>query len=272
MAEPVALSSPLPVEWRTSANFVDYAAAVAEMEARVAAIRAGALPELVWLLEHPPLYTAGTSARAEDLLDPSLLPVHQTGRGGQYTYHGPGQRVCYVMLDLARRGSDVRCYVHALEEWVIRVLAAFGLKGERREGRVGVWVARPRGQEEKIAAIGVRVRRWVTYHGAAINVAPDLSHYRGIVPCGISGFGVTSLAALGVPATISELDAALRAEFLQAFKLDSSPPVFGGRGQGEGGTRWAAANPTSPSCRVATGPSLSPQGAERGIAGATEEP
>jgi lipoyl(octanoyl) transferase len=213
MAEPAARSSPAPVEWRTSPNFVDYAASVAEMEARVAAIRAGAAPELVWLLEHPPLYTAGTSARGEDLLDPALLPVHQTGRGGQYTYHGPGQRVCYVMLDLARRGSDVRCHVHAVEEWVIRALAAFGVHGERREGRVGVWVAHPGGQEEKIAAIGVRVRRWVTYHGAAINVSPDLSHYRGIVPCGIRGYGVTSLAALGVPATMADLDAALRENF-----------------------------------------------------------
>jgi lipoyl(octanoyl) transferase len=218
MAEPLARSSPAPVAWRTSPDFVDYAAAVAEMEARVAAIREGRAPELVWLLEHPPLYTAGTSARAEDLLDPALLPVYRTGRGGQYTYHGPGQRVCYVMLDLARRGSDVRYYVHALQEWVIRALSAFGVKGERREGRVGVWVARPGGQEEKIAAIGVRVRRWVTYHGAAINVSPDLSHYRGIVPCGISRYRVTSLAALGVPATMADLDAALRENFAATFE------------------------------------------------------
>lgn len=217
MAEP-ALSTPPPPEWRTSSGFVDYPAAVAEMEARVAAIRAGSAPELVWLLEHPPLYTAGTGARAEDLLDPALLPVHNTGRGGQYTYHGPGQRVCYVMLDLARRGSDVRCYVHALEEWVIRALSAFGIRGERRDGRVGIWIAGARGREEKIAAIGVRVRRWVTYHGAAINVAPDLSHYRGIVPCGISGYGVTSLAALGVPATMADLDAALRDNFAAALE------------------------------------------------------
>jgi lipoyl(octanoyl) transferase len=212
MAEP-ALSSLPPPEWRISRELVDYAAAVAEMEARVAAIREGRAPELVWLLEHPPLYTAGTSARAEDLLDPALFPVYATGRGGQYTYHGPGQRVAYVMLDLARRGSDVRCYVHALEEWVIRALAAFGVEGERRDGRVGVWVVRPGGREEKIAAIGVRVRRWVSYHGAAINLAPDLSHYRGIVPCGISGFGVTSLATLGIPATMADLDAALRHNF-----------------------------------------------------------
>ena len=212
MAEP-ALSTPPGVEWRTSPGLVDYEAAVAEMEARVAGIRAGTARELVWLLEHPPLYTAGTSARAEDLLDPRLFPVYRSGRGGQFTYHGPGQRVAYVMLDLARRGGDVRCYVHALEEWVIRALAAFGVAGERREGRVGVWVARTGGTEEKIAAIGVRVRRWVTYHGAAINVSPDLAHYRGIVPCGISGFGVTSLAALGVEARMADLDAALRANF-----------------------------------------------------------
>ncbi|HVH74060.1 MAG TPA: lipoyl(octanoyl) transferase LipB [Stellaceae bacterium] len=217
MPEP-SLSTPPTPEWRTSSGLVDYAAAVAEMEARVAAIRAGSAPELVWLLEHPPLYTAGTSARAADLLDPALLPVHNTGRGGQFTYHGPGQRVCYVMLDLARRGSDVRCYVRALEEWVIRALSAFGIRGERRDGRVGVWVAGGGGREEKIAAIGVRVRRWVTYHGAAINVAPDLSHYRGIVPCGISGYGVTSLAALGVPATMADLDAALRDNFAAALE------------------------------------------------------
>jgi lipoyl(octanoyl) transferase len=217
MPEP-SLSTPPPLEWRTSSGLVDYAAAVAEMEARVAAIRAGSASELVWLLEHPPLYTAGTSARAADLIDPALLPVHNTGRGGQFTYHGPGQRVCYVMLDLARRGSDVRCYVHALEEWAIRALSAFGVRGERRDGRVGVWVAAAGGREEKIAAIGVRVRRWVTYHGVAINVAPDLSHYRGIVPCGISGYGVTSLAALGIPATMADLDAALRDNFAAAFE------------------------------------------------------
>ena len=216
MPEPSS-STPPQVEWRTSPGLVDYEPAVAEMEARAAAIRAGAASELVWLLEHPPLYTAGRSARAQDLLDAALMPVHNTGRGGQYTYHGPGQRICYVMLDLARRGRDVRCYVHGLEEWVIRALGSFGVKGERREGRVGVWVAGAGGRDEKIAAIGVRVRRWVSYHGAAINLAPDLSHYRGIVPCGISGYGVTSLAALGVPATMSDLDAALRGSFAATF-------------------------------------------------------
>jgi len=189
------------------------------METRVAAIRAGAAPELVWLLEHPPLYTAGTSARPEDLLDPQLLPVHRTGRGGRYTYHGPGQRIAYVMLDLARRDRDVRCHVHRLEEWMIRTLARFGVKGERRDGRVGIWVERPGGEEEKIAAIGVRVRRWVTYHGVALNVDPELEHYRGIVPCGIAEHGVTSLRALRVGATIAEIDAALRATFREVFEV-----------------------------------------------------
>ena len=150
-------------------------------------------PELVWLLEHPPLYTAGTSARDEDLLEPQRLPVHRTGRGGRYTYHGPGQRIAYVMLDLRRRGQDVRCHVHQLEEWIIRTLARFDVRGERRDGRVGIWVARPAADEEKIAAIGVRVRQWVTYHGVALNIDPDLDHYRGIVPCGIAEHGVTSL-------------------------------------------------------------------------------
>jgi lipoyl(octanoyl) transferase len=186
------------------------------MERRVAAIRAGTEGELVWLLEHPPLYTAGASARPEDLLDPDLLPVHRTGRGGQFTYHGPGQRVAYVMLDLERRGPDVRAYVNSLEEWLIRTLARLGVAGERRAGRVGIWVARP-GREDKIAAIGVRVRRWVTYHGVSLNVAPDLSHYAGIVPCGIAQHGVTSLAELGVPASMSDVDAVLRAAFADVF-------------------------------------------------------
>jgi lipoyl(octanoyl) transferase len=214
------------IEWRTSEGAVDYESAIAEMEERVAVIRSGAAPELVWLLEHPPLYTAGTSARDEELLDPGLFSVHRAGRGGRYTYHGPGQRIAYVLLDLARRGKDVRCHVHHLEEWGIRTLARFGVSAERRDGRVGIWVARSNGHEDKIAAIGVRVRRWVTYHGIAINIDPDLSHYRGIVPCGIareiSGHGVTSLADLGVAATMAELDAALRATFAEAF---AEPPA-----------------------------------------------
>ena len=189
------------------------------MEARVAAIREGAAPELVWLLEHPPLYTAGTSARDEDLLDPRRLPVHRTGRGGRYTYHGPGQRIAYVMLDLTRRDRDVRCHVHRLEEWMIRTVARFGVKGERRDGRVGIWVARPGGGEEKIAAIGVRVRRWVTYHGVALNVDPELDHYRGIIPCGIADHGVTSLAQLGVAATMTEVDRTLRERFGEIFEV-----------------------------------------------------
>jgi lipoyl(octanoyl) transferase len=205
------------VEWRTSPAPVDYRAAVEEMEQRVAEIRAGIADELVWLLEHPPLYTAGTSARAEDLLEPDRLPVYRTGRGGQYTYHGPGQRVAYVMLDLRRRGQDVRCYVHQLEEWVIQTLARFGVRGERRDGRVGIWVARAGGREEKIAAIGVRVRQWVTYHGLALNIDPELGHYRGIIPCGIADHGVTSLAELSVGTTMEEVDAALRATFDEAF-------------------------------------------------------
>src|SRR6516165_7669544 len=171
------------IEWRIAEAPVDYEAAVEAMEARVAAIRAGLAPELVWLVEHPALYTAGTSARAEDLLDPQLLPVHRTGRGGRYTYHGPGQRIAYVMLDLDRRDRDVRCHVHRLEEWMIRTLARFGVKGERRDGRVGIWVERPDGGEDKIAAIGVRVRRWVTYHGVALNVDPELEPSRGNPPC-----------------------------------------------------------------------------------------
>jgi lipoyl(octanoyl) transferase len=205
------------IEWRIDRVPVDYQPAVEAMEARVAAIRAGFAPELVWLLEHPPLYTAGTSAREEDLLDPHLLPVHRTGRGGRYTYHGPGQRIAYVMLDLARRDRDVRCHVHRLEEWIIRTLVHFDIRGERRDGRVGIWVVQPGGAEEKIAAIGVRVRRWVTYHGVALNVDPELDHYRGIVPCGIAEHGVTSLKALGVGTTMAEVDAALRASFAEVF-------------------------------------------------------
>ncbi len=205
------------IEWRASERPVDYGEAVALMEDRVAAIRAGKARELVWLLQHPPLYTAGTSAAAAELLEPLRLPVYKSGRGGRYTYHGPGQRVAYVMLDLARRGGDVRCYVHALEEWMIKTLARLGVKGERREGRVGIWVERKGGREEKIAAIGVRVRHWVSYHGVALNVDPDLDHYRGIVPCGIAEHGVTSLRALGVEARMAEVDRALFESFGEAF-------------------------------------------------------
>ena len=209
------------MEWRISEGLVDYPAALAEMEARAEAIRHQGAPELVWLVEHPPLYTAGTSAKGGDLLQPDRFPVYATGRGGQYTYHGPGQRVAYVMLDLKNRGEDVRRYVRDLEEWIIRTLARFNLKGERREGRVGIWVAHAR-REDKIAAIGVRVRRWVTFHGISINVDPDLSHFSGIVPCGIqesaaAPLGVTSLAALGYIVSMPEFDMALRGAFAEVF-------------------------------------------------------
>jgi lipoyl(octanoyl) transferase len=209
------------IEWRRSDHPVPYEAAVLAMEERAAAIRAGAAPELVWLLEHPSLYTAGTSAQAHDLIEPSRLPVYQSGRGGQYTYHGPGQRIAYVLLDLNKYGRDVRCHVWRLEEWMIRTLAQFGVNGERRDGRVGVWVSGAEGREDKIAAIGVRVRRWVSYHGVALNLDPDLEHYRGIIPCGISDRGVTSLARLGVAATMAEIDAALHATFAAVF--DAAP-------------------------------------------------
>jgi lipoyl(octanoyl) transferase len=214
-------ATPPAVEWRISADPVAYEAAVQAMDARAAAIRAAGAPELVWLLEHPPLYTAGTSARPADLLDPRF-PVHRSGRGGQYTYHGPGQRVVYVMLDLARRGQDVRAYVSRLEGWIIAALAELGVTGERRAGRIGIWVARGtpgsrRYREDKIAAIGVRVRRWVTLHGLAINVAPDLGHFTGIVPCGVTEHGVTSLVDLGIAAAMADLDAALMRTFDQAF-------------------------------------------------------
>jgi lipoyl(octanoyl) transferase len=209
------------MEWRISESQVPYQEALGAMEARVEAIRAGTAPELVWLLEHPPLYTAGTSAQAGDLLQPGRFPVHETGRGGQYTYHGPGQRVAYVMLDLKERGPDVRRFVHDLEEWIIRTLARFNVKGERRAGRVGIWVTEG-GREDKIAAIGVRVRRWVTFHGIAINVDPDLSHFSGIVPCGIQqqNLGVTSLAQLGYIISMAEFDMALRAAFEEVFEGD----------------------------------------------------
>jgi lipoyl(octanoyl) transferase len=214
-----------PAGWATSRQLVDYPLAVAAMEARAAAIAEGRAGELVWLLEHPPLYTAGTSADRADLLAPDRFPVYESRRGGEYTYHGPGQRVAYAMLDLNRRGRDVRGFVWNLEEWVIRALAAFAVRGERRAGRVGVWVVRPdrppqadgSPAEDKIAAIGVRLRRWVSFHGIAINLEPDLSHFDGIVPCGIRGHGVTSLVDLGLPVTMADLDLALAAAFEEVF-------------------------------------------------------
>ena len=209
------------VEWRISDAPVPYPEAVAAMEARVAAIAAGHAPELVWLLEHPPLYTSGTSGKASDLLEPRF-PMFATGRGGQITYHGPGQRVAYVMLDLKRRRPDVRAYVAGLEEWIIRTLAAFNVRGERREDRVGVWVKRPdkgAGFEDKIAAIGVRLKRWVSFHGISINVEPELSHFDAIVPCGVADprYGVTSLADLGHILTMADVDIALRQAFEEVF-------------------------------------------------------
>ena len=205
-----------PVEWRIDDRPVAYEAAIEAMEARAHAVRQDGASELVWLLEHPPLYTAGTSADPAELLSPDLFPVFRTGRGGRYTYHGPGQRVAYAMLDLQARGLGVRDYVRGLEEWLIRTLARFGVVGERREGRIGVWV-RHGSRERKIAALGVRVRRWVAFHGIALNVEPDLEHFDGIVPCGIEGFGVTSLAAEGVVASMPEVDSALRASFQEVF-------------------------------------------------------
>ena len=209
------------VEWRISDSPVPYPEAVAAMEARVAEIAAGTAPELIWLLEHPPLYTSGTSGKTSDLLDPRF-PLFATGRGGQLTYHGPGQRVAYAMLDLKRRRPDVRAYVASLEEWIIRTLSAFNVRGERREDRVGVWVKRPdkgEGCEDKIAAIGVRLKRWVSFHGIAINVEPDLSHFDAIVPCGVSDprYGVTSLVDLGHPVTMADVDIALRQAFAEVF-------------------------------------------------------
>ncbi|MBM3649394.1 MAG: lipoyl(octanoyl) transferase LipB [Alphaproteobacteria bacterium] len=214
-------------EWRISDGLVPYQEALAAMEARVADIRAGRARELVWLLEHPALYTGGTSAKPHDLLEPARLPVHRTGRGGQFTYHGPGQRVAYVLLDLAARRLDVRRYVAALEDWTIATLARFGVTGERRAGRVGVWVTRPdkpplpdgSRREDKIAAIGVRIRHWVSFHGLSINIEPDLAHYAGIVPCGIADHGVTSLVDLGLPVTMPDLDAALAAAFEEVFAV-----------------------------------------------------
>ncbi len=213
------------VEWITSPGLTAYDAALAFMEARAEAIADGRADECLWFVEHPPLYTAGTSARPEDLTDPDRFPVHQARRGGQYTYHGPGQRVVYVMLNLTRRGRDVRAFVQALECWIIAALAEFNVRGEIRPGRVGVWVTRPdrhalpdgSAREDKIAAIGIRIRRWVSFHGISINVEPDLSHFAGIVPCGIRDHGVTSLVDLGLPVTMGDLDAALKAAFEGIF-------------------------------------------------------
>jgi lipoyl(octanoyl) transferase len=218
------------IGWAVSPGLTAYEAAVAAMETRAAAIAAGEAGELVWLLEHPPLYTAGVSARAEDLLDPGRFPVFRTGRGGQFTYHGPGQRVAYVMLDLRGRGRDVTRFVGDLERWIIAALDRFNVKGEVREGRVGVWVERKGpgwSREDKIAAIGVRLRRWVSFHGIAFNVEPELEHFSGITPCGISGpqFGVTSLVDLGLPVTMADADAALRAAFEQVFGPTTNEPA-----------------------------------------------
>ena len=221
-----------PVEWAVSREPTPYLEAVAAMEARAAAIADGKASELVWLLEHPPLYTAGVSARDTDLLDAGGLPVFRTGRGGQFTYHGPGQRVAYAMLDLRARRRDVRGFVQALEAWVIDTLEAFNVRGELRDGRVGVWVERrtpgtlPR--EDKIAAVGVKIRRWVSFHGISLNVEPDLSHFRGIVPCGIRAHGVTSLVDLGRPVTLDDADAALETSFSRVFGAlaPASPPTL----------------------------------------------
>lgn len=219
-----------PAAWQISDREVPYPEALAAMRDRAAAIAAGTVGEAIWLLEHPPLYTAGTSAQAGDLLSPSRLPVFDAGRGGQYTYHGPGQRVAYVMLDLRERGRDVRCLVQGLEGWIIDTLAAFNIVGERREGRIGVWVRRPDkgpGREDKIAAIGVRVSRWVTFHGISLNVAPDLGHYAGIVPCGIADQGVTSFEDLGHLVSMAEVDSALRAAYEARFGPTAAVPAEG---------------------------------------------
>ena len=235
LADPLSAAiSPLfrddgrPVEWVVAPGYVPYEEAVAEMEARVALIAAGEAPERVWLLEHPPLYTAGVSAKDDDLIDAGRFPVHRTGRGGQFTYHGPGQRVAYVMLDLNQRGKDVRGFVRGLEQWIIGALGEFGVEADVRDGRVGVWVERKGpgwSREDKIAAIGVKVRKWVSFHGISLNVEPDLDHFGGIVPCGIAEHGVTSLLDLGVTASMDEADAALRASFVRVFGAarNSSP-------------------------------------------------
>ncbi|WP_310028836.1 lipoyl(octanoyl) transferase LipB [Caulobacter rhizosphaerae] len=219
-----------PVGWAVSTGYVPYPAAVAAMEARAAAIADGTAGELIWLLEHPPLYTAGVSSKPADLIAPDRFPVFESGRGGQFTYHGPGQRVAYVMLDLTRRGRDVRAFVAALETWIIDALAAFNVTGEMREGRVGVWVERKGpgwSREDKIAAIGVKLRRWVSFHGISLNVEPDLEHFSGIVPCGQVEHGVTSLVDLGLPVTMDEADEALRAAFTRVFgPVEGAPPLL----------------------------------------------
>ncbi|HEY8571350.1 lipoyl(octanoyl) transferase LipB [Phenylobacterium sp.] len=220
----------VPSGWAVSSGLVGYPEAVAAMEARAQAIAEGRAGELVWLLEHPPLYTAGVSAKPGDLLDPQRFPVFESGRGGQFTYHGPGQRVAYVMLDLSARKKDVRAFVAALEAWLIGALARFNVKGEVREGRVGVWVERkaPRFvSEDKIAAVGVKIRRWVSFHGVSLNVEPELSHFGGIVPCGVTQHGVTSLVDLGLPVTMDEADAALKGSFREVFGEveDAFPPL-----------------------------------------------
>ncbi|WP_068082420.1 lipoyl(octanoyl) transferase LipB [Polycladidibacter stylochi] len=210
----------VPVEWVIDDSLIPFEVASAEMESRVEAIAAGKAPERVWLLQHPPLYTAGTSADPSDLIQKDRFPVYQTGRGGQYTYHGPGQRVAYVMLDLKRRQQDVRAFVSALEAWLIATLEAHNIKGERREDRVGVWVRRPekgQGVEDKIAALGIRLRKWVTFHGISLNIEPDLEHFNGIVPCGISQHGVTSFVDLGHLLTMPEVDMVLQEEFEKIF-------------------------------------------------------
>lgn len=218
------------VAWEISSHPVDYEEAIQKMEQRVSDIHAGHAPELVWLLEHPPLYTAGTSAKMQDLLLPHKLPVYQTGRGGEFTYHGPGQRIAYVMLDLKKRQQDLRLFVSALEEWIIRSLQTFDIQGERREDRVGVWVQEKNNHinsfvtENKIAAIGIRVRRWVSFHGISINLNPDLSHYAGIVPCGIQQYGVTSIASLKPNITMHQLDQALHKNFNEIFLYADSLP------------------------------------------------
>jgi lipoyl(octanoyl) transferase len=223
------MNAPTPVEWRISDTFTAYPEVVAGMEQQVAGISSGDAGEQVWLVQHPPLYTAGTSANDDDLLDAHRFPVFQAGRGGEFTYHGPGQRVGYVMLDLNQRGRDVRQFVRDLEEWMIVTLSSFSVNGERRDGRVGIWVDRGRhgglpGKEDKIAAIGVRLRRWVSFHGVSLNVCPDLSHYEGIVPCGISQHGVTSLQDLGIDATVEEVDVALKAAFERVFDRATVTP------------------------------------------------
>ena len=228
---PFGRTDEVPTGWAASRGLVDYPAAVAAMEARAAAIAEGRAGELVWLLEHPPLYTGGVSAKPGDLLDAGRFPVFASGRGGQYTYHGPGQRVAYVMLDLTRRQRDVRAFVAALEAWVIGALGRFNVTGDVRPGRVGVWVERRTPgfapTEDKIAAIGVKLRRWVSFHGISLNVEPDLSHFDGIVPCGVTEHGVTSLIDLGLPVTLDEADAALRASFVEVFGAveDAEPPL-----------------------------------------------